>query len=103
AIGWGTTRWSAAPFSCRFGGHRSPAAPRLAVGHPRSLVRRVVGALIGMGALILCGLLAGCAAQQAPVVSRTPQAPTAVQAAPGDRVHVVVKGDTLYSIAWRYE
>ena len=56
-----------------------------------------------MGALILFGLLAGCAAQQAPVVSRTPQAPTAVQAVPGDRVHVVVKGDTLYSIAWRYE
>lgn len=44
-------------------------------------------------------LLAGCAAQRAPVVS-VGQAP-AVQ--PSQRVHVVVRGDTLYAIAWRYE
>ena len=44
-------------------------------------------------------LLAGCAAQRAPVVS-VHQAPT-VQ--PSQRVHVVARGDTLYAIAWRYE
>lgn len=76
-----------------------PAAParRPDVGRSGGLWLRVVGALA------VCGLFVGCAAQQAPVVSRTPQTPPAVQAAPEDRVHVVVKGDTLYGIAWRYE
>lgn len=45
-------------------------------------------------------LLASCAAQRAPVVTVVDQAPT-VQ--PSQRVHVVVRGDTLYAIAWRYE
>jgi lipoprotein NlpD len=52
----------------------------------------IAAALLGL-------LLAGCAAQRAPVVT-VGQAPT-VQ--PNQRVHVVARGDTLYAIAWRYE
>ncbi len=54
--------------------------------------RLIAAALLGL-------LLASCAAQRAPVVTVN-QAP-AVQ--PSQRVHVVVRGDTLYAIAWRYE
>lgn len=51
-------------------------------------------------ATVLLGLvLASCAAQRAPVVT-VDQSPT-VQ--PSQRVHLVVRGDTLYAIAWRYE
>lgn len=52
----------------------------------------IAAALLGL-------LLAGCAVRPAPVVT-VGQAPT-VQ--PNQRVHVVVRGDTLYAIAWRYE
>lgn len=52
----------------------------------------IAAALLGL-------LLASCAAQRAPVVTVN-QAPV-VQ--PSQRVHVVVRGDTLYAIAWRYE
>lgn len=63
----------------------------------KGLARMAGGKLI---AAALAGLLlAGCAAQRAPVVS-VHQAPT-VQ--PSQRVHVVERGDTLYAIAWRYE
>lgn len=52
--------------------------------------------------LMLCALLAACAQQRAPVVSRTSEA-VAEQPAPQGRVHVVARGDTLYAIAWRYD
>lgn len=52
----------------------------------------IAAALLGL-------LLASCAAQHAPVVTVN-QAPV-VQ--PSQRAHVVVRGDTLYAIAWRYE
>ena len=52
--------------------------------------------------LVLCALLAACAQQRAPVVSRTSEA-AAEQPAPQGRVHVVARGDTLYAIAWRYD
>lgn len=48
---------------------------------------------------ILCALLlAACATQRAPVVSREPPPPER-----GPRVHEVARGDTLYAIAWRYD
>lgn len=53
-----------------------------------------------MVAAVLGLVLSGCASpQRAPVVT-VDQAP-AVQ--PSQRVHFVVRGDTLYSIAWRYD
>jgi len=52
--------------------------------------------------LVLCGLLAACAQQRAPVVSRIGEVATVQPAARG-RVHVVARGDTLYAIAWRYD
>lgn len=52
--------------------------------------------------LALCALLAACAQQRAPVVSRTSEA-AAEQPASQGRVHVVARGDTLYAIAWRYD
>lgn len=49
--------------------------------------------------LVLCALLvAACATQRAPVVSREPPPPER-----GPRVHEVARGDTLYAIAWRYD
>ncbi|MGE3971714.1 MAG: LysM domain-containing protein, partial [Porticoccaceae bacterium] len=45
-------------------------------------------------------LLAGCATQRAPVVTVVDPAPSVL---PSQRVHEVVRGDTLYAIAWRYE
>lgn len=53
----------------------------------------IAAALLGL-------LLASCAAQRAPVVTINPDSPPAQ---PSQRVHVVVRGDTLYAIAWRYE
>ena len=54
--------------------------------------KRIAVALLGL-------LLVGCAVRPAPVVT-VGQAPTVE---PRQRVHVVVRGDTLYAIAWRYE
>ena len=53
--------------------------------------------LIG-GMLALCAVLAGCSASsvRAPVGERTPRA------APEAGVHVVQKGDSLFSVAWRH-
>ena len=49
--------------------------------------------------LVVCVLLlAACATQRAPVVSREPPPPER-----GPRVHEVARGDTLYAIAWRYD
>ena len=53
--------------------------------------------------LVLCGLLAACAQQRAPVVNVDSRSPAAVQVGPQGREHVVARGDTLYAIAWRYE
>lgn len=50
------------------------------------------------GPLLCVLLLAACASQRAPVVSREPPPPER-----GPRVHEVVRGDTLYAIAWRYD
>lgn len=52
----------------------------------------IAAALLGL-------MLASCAAQRAPVVT-VDQSPSV---RPSQRVHVVVRGDTLYAIAWRYE
>ena len=79
----------------------SPAGPKPGVAagvHAALRECRAVAAGILMVAAVLG--LAGCAStQRAPVVN-VDQAPP-VQ--PSQRVHVVVRGDTLYSIAWRYD
>ncbi len=71
--------------------------------------RRLTMALRGLLALLLVSAWAGCATPGSPVVvergpsperSSTPAPRTA--AIPRSGIHVVRRGDTLYSIAWRY-
>lgn len=87
---WGCLRIAIAPAGAKPGASVTPTA-----WHAR---RATTTGVLMVAALGL--VLGGCATpQRAPVVT-VDQAPP-VQ--PSQRVHFVVRGDTLYSIAWRYD
>jgi len=77
------------------------AAAGVAPGSAFSIVPAVVPAVALTGALVLSALLSACAPTSAPApLGRAPAG--ANVAAPSQGLHRVKRGDSLYSIAWRY-